>query len=192
LARRAERDTDTDVSQERLALVERSMEVLNIASFCVVAVVQAGVWVWCVRVLLHPVWDMEAKAFVLYIILWTPVFLIFWMIVGAPTQLAMVSLFATPLIPTTLGKITYFVFSASLVGLCVYGNLHSVDFLFRENYLSFSVYVFLAAFFAAKVVPHHRLMIFFGLVNLVLSILYYRFRYDPTGTVKPLWAGKLG
>ena len=60
------------------------------------------------------------------------------------------------------------------------------------DYLSFSVHVFLAAFFATKVVPHHRLMIFFGLVNMVLSILYYRFRYDPTGTVKPLWAEKLG
>jgi hypothetical protein len=35
-------------------------------------------------------------------------------------------------------------------------------------------------------------MIFFALVNLVLSILYYRFRYDQTGTVNPPWAGELG
>jgi hypothetical protein len=192
LARYAEGDTDADISWRRAALVERTMKVWNFASIWVVAVAQAGVWVWCVRALLLPVWDMEAKAFVLYIILWTPVFLIFRTIVEAPTILASLSFFATPLIPTTLGKIAYFVFCASLLGLCIYGYPYFIDFLFPVQYLLFSVYVLVAAFFATKVVPHHLLKIFFGLVNLVLSILYYRFRYDPTGTVKPLWAGKLG
>jgi hypothetical protein len=36
------------------------------------------------------------------------------------------------------------------------------------------------------------LSILFGVANLVLSILYYRFLYDPIGTVKPSWAEKLG
>ena len=36
------------------------------------------------------------------------------------------------------------------------------------------------------------LSILFGVANLVLSILYYHFLYDPIGTVKPSWAEKLG
>jgi hypothetical protein len=192
LARRAERDTDADTSWPRAALVERIMKVWDFASFWIVAVVQAGVWLWCVWVLLLPVWDMEVKAPVLYLILLTPVFCIFLIIAVVPTQLALLSVLVTFVIPTTLGKIAYFAFSASLVGLYIYRMPDFVGFVIRVRYLSFSVYVLLAAFFAAKVVPHHRLMIFFGLVNLVLSILYYRFQYDPTGTVKPLWAGKLG
>ena len=189
LARHAERDTDADTSREG-PLDELMMTVLKVARFWVVAVVQVGVWAWCVRALLHPVWDMEAKAPVLYyIILWTPVWI--GMMVYMPGLLAYHTILA-PLITTTLGKITCFVYSASLVVLCIYGTPHFAVFLMREDYLSFSVYVLVAAFYATKVVPRHLLMIFFGLLNLVLSILYYRFRYDPTGTVKPLWAGKLG
>jgi len=191
LARRAEHDTDADTSWEG-ALDERTMEVLNVASFWVVAVVQAGVWVWCVRALLLPVWDMGAKVFVLYFISSAPVWFMFLIIFYAPAIFGIVSLSVTTLIPTTLGKIAYLAFMASLVGLYMYHLPHFVDFLIRVYYLSFSVYVLLAAFFATMVVPPHRLMIFFGLLNLFLSILYYRFRYDPTGTVKPLWAEKLG
>ena len=192
LARRAERDTDADTSWPRAALVERTIKVWNFASFGIVAVVQAGAWVWCMRALLLPVWDMEAKARVLYFIWSTLASLMFGMILAMPFALACLSVLATFVIPTTLGKIACFAVSASLVGLCIYVSPHFTDILFQENYLSFSVYVLLAAFFAAKVVPHHCLMIFFGLLNLVLSILYYRFRYDSTGTVKPLWVGKLG
>jgi hypothetical protein len=192
LAWRAERDTNADTSWE-WDLDERTIEVLNVASIWVVTVVQAGVWVWCVRALLLPVWDMEAKVPVLFLILWTPVWFIFGMIVAEQTSLAMGSLFPIPLIPTTLGKIACFAVSVSLeVGLGIYGMPHFIDFLNRVDHLVFSVYVWVATFYATKVVPRHLLMIFFGLVNLVLSILYYRFRYDPTGTVKPLWAGKLG
>jgi len=190
LARRAERD-NADTSREG-PLDELMMEVWNFASIGVVAVVQAGVWAWCGRALLLPVWDMEAKAPVLYFILWTPAWSMFVMIVAMPSALAGYSAVVTLVPPMTLSKITYFVFSASLVGLCYYGTPHVMHFLIQEVYLHFSMYVLVAAFYATKVVPHHLLMLFFGLVNLVLSILYYCFRYDPTGTVKPLWAGKLG
>jgi len=195
LARRAERDTDADTSWRRAALDELMMEVWDVPSFWVVAWVQAGMWVWCVRALLLPVWDMEAKVFVLYFILSLPKYPVLGFMLGLLNVLCFFSVFATPVIPTTLGKIAYFAFSASLgVGLCIYGvpDFQVEDLLFWMDYLLFSVYVLLAAFFATKVVPHHRLMIFFGLLNLVLSVLYYRFRYDPTGTVKPLWAEKLG
>jgi len=189
LARRVERDTDADTSWRRAALIERTMKVWNFVSFGIVAVVQAGVSVWCVRALLRP---LVAKARVLYIILGTPVWSIFGMIIPMPNVLASLLVLATLVIPTTLGKIAYFAFSASLVGLYLYRIPHFVDFLIQEDFLVFSAHVLVAAFFATKMVPHHRLMIFFGLVNLVLSILYYRFRYDPSGTVKPLWAEKLG
>ena len=195
LARRVERDTDADTSWRRAALVERTMKVWNFVSFGIVAVVQAGVWVWCVQALLLPVWDIEAKAFVLYFILSFLKYLVFGLMICMSNILPFLLVFATPVIPTTRGQIAYFAFSISLgVGLCVYGVplFQVADLLFRMDYLLFSVYVLLAAFIATKVVPHHRLMIFFGLLNLVLSILYYRFRYDPTGTVKPLWAEKLG
>jgi len=189
LARRAECDTDTDVSQARSALVERSMKVLNIASFCVVAVVQAGVWVWCLWTLLRPVWDMKAKAAVLYAFLWVLAWMAYSFIACMLVMLVIFSPFATPLIPTTLGKIAYFAVSTSLaIGLSFSGTPYLITgFLIQEDYLLFWVYVWVVAFYATKVVPHHLLMLFFGLVNLVLSILYYRFRYDPTGTVKPLW-----
>ena len=189
LARRVERDTDADTSWQWAALVERTVKVWNFVSLGIVAVVQAGVWVWCVRALLLPVWDMEVKAPFLYSVLWGPVF---GTMIQIPIALALLPLLATFGIPTTLGKITCVAFSASFVGLYFYHISPYFDFLFRGDYLWFSVYVLLAVFAATAVVPRHLLMIFFGLLNLVLSILYYRFRYDPTGTVKPLWAEKLG
>ena len=149
---------------------------------------------WCLRALLHPVWDMKAKALELYVILWLLACLAYSYMAVVPVMLVIFSPFATPLIPTTLGKIAYFAVSTSLViGVSFYGTPYLVmTFILGPDYLLFSMYVWVAAFYATKVVPHHLLMIFFGLVNLVLSILYYRFRYDPTGTVKPLWAEKLG
>ena len=177
LARYADGDTDGDTSWEG-ALVEPTMEVWNFASFWVVAVVQAEVWVWCVTELLYPVWDMKAKALVWYIILLAPLWFMPMMLVFVPTTFLIPPLFRTTLIPTTYNILAYLAFSVSL--------------LFPEDYLLFSVYVLLAAFIATKVVLPHLLMIFFGLVNLALSILYYRFRYDPTGTVKPLWTEMLG
>jgi hypothetical protein len=194
LARRAERDADADTSREG-PLDKLMMAVWDVPSIWVVAVVQAGVWVWCVwaLLLLLPVWDMKAKAPVLYFILSTPAWVMFGFIVRGPMIRAFYYLFLwTILIPTTLGKIAYFAFSASLAVLYLYGVRQFLDFLIREVYLQFSAYVLVAAFFATKVVPRHLLMIFFALVNLVLFILYYRFRYDPTGTVKPLWVEKLG
>ena len=167
LARRAERGTDTFWEW---ALDERTMEEWNIVSFWVVGMVQAGVWAWCVRGLPLPVWDMEAKVRhrgVVWGIL-IPVWMMFGMI-----------------IPLT----------GIALSMCFFGVLQVaalVSLPYREDYMLFLAYVLPAAFFATKVVPRHLLMIFFALVNLVLSILYYRFRYDPTGTVKPLWAGKLG
>ena len=190
LARHAERDTDADTSWRWAALVERTMKVWNFVSLGIVAVVQAGVWVWCMWVLLLPVWDMEVKAPMLYSLLWGPVYGM--MVIQIPGALAWLLVWATLVIPTTLGKIACAAFSASFVGLYFYHISPYFDFLFRGDYLWFSVYVLLAAFAATAVVPRHLLMIFFGLLNLVLSILYYRFRYDPTGTVKPLWAEKLG
>jgi len=192
LARRAERDTDADTSWE-WDLDERTMEEWSFASFCVMAVMQAGVWVWCVRALLLPVWDMKAKEYmILYVVLELPVSMMLGLLAGVPTAIASIPLSATYLIPTTLGKIAYVVCSASLMGLCMYSGPHLFNFLLPVHYPLYSVYVLLAAFFATKVVPRHLLMIFFALVNLVLSNLYYRFRYDPTGTVKPLWAEELG
>ena len=192
LAQRAGRDTNADTSREG-PLDELIMAVWDVPSIWVVAVVQAGVWVWCVwALLLLPVWDMKAKAPVLYIISSIPASVMFGLIIRGPMVRVFYLVFWTINIPTTLGKIAYFAFSASLAVLYLYGIRQFLDFLIREVYLQFPVYVLVAAFFATKVVPHHLLMIFFVLVNLVLSILYYHFRYDPTGTVKPLWAERLG
>ena len=193
LGQRAERNTDADTSREG-ALDEQMMKVWNFASIWVVAVVQAGVWVWCMRALLHPAWHIRPNSSTLCMILWFLACMVFAIVTWTLNMLAVFSLFVTPLIPTIIGKIVYFAVSASLViGVPLYGTPYLwTIFISGADYLLFSLYVLLAAFVATKVVPHRLLMLFFGLVNLVLSILYYRFRYDPTGTVKPIWAGKLG
>jgi len=192
LARRAERD-NANISWEG-PLDELMMKVWNFTSIWVVAVVQVGVWVSCGRALLHPAWHIGPDSSTLSLIAWLLAFLMFLVITALLNMLTAFSLFVTISIPTILGKIAYFAVSASLViGVSFYGTPYLVmTFILGPDYLLFSMYVWVAAFYATKVVPHHLLMIFFGLVNLVLSILYYRFRYDPTGTVKPLWAEKLG
>jgi hypothetical protein len=191
LARYAEGDTDADTSQAGAGLVENTMEVWNIVVAVVAAVVQARVWVWCLRALLRPVWDMKANAPVLYSILWTTAWTGFTPIIWMPTGISLLLPLKTFYMPPTLRKIAYFA-SLSLSFLCVCCTIRFMILLYTVDYIAFLVYVLLVAFWATQLVPHHLLMIFFGLVNLVVSILYYRFRYDPTGTVKPLWAEKLG
>ena len=116
------------------------MEVRNFPSIWVVAVVQAGVWVWCVRTLLLPVWDMEAKAPVLYMILLTPAWFMLTMIIIVPTILSIFPLFATPLTPTNLGEIARLAVSAALVGLYIYGfSCFRRDFLGQEDCLGVRV-----------------------------------------------------
>ena len=86
-----------------------------------------------------------------------------------------------------------------VVGLLYFCGLAAVIYfdILREIAIPLTLFIMALGFtawvahiYSAKF--ETSLSILFGVANLALSILYYRFLYHPIGTVEPSWAERLG
>jgi hypothetical protein len=168
--------------------------------------IQVGVWIWCIYELLHPVWpDVENSP--IFILLLLPA----WIVVMIGPLVTLVSLvveigqhsgfFDSSDEPDCCcGAIVVMVLTLLVLG----SSMAWGKFLFSlpNKILVRSVtmvgllliILLIITFFIIFIqkVPSRSFLIFFGLTNLLLAVLYYRSLYDPTDTIKPSWAEKLG
>jgi hypothetical protein len=203
LARRAE-DSTTYASHAE-ASIESMMWMWNRGSFWVMVVVHAGMRTWCIIAVLHlspgtsllsmgP--DKTTHLVFMFVCLALSIICTIPLLVSSALCFAVISL-----LPTN-GAIrkTAFLPVAMIHFAGIYATSRFGIFLISQvDYtttlaLSCSMYVLWFGFFVARIieVPPHLLMISFAFTNLVLSVLYYCFRYDPSDTTKALWLGELG
>jgi len=158
--------------------------------------VQVGVWVWCGWALLHPVWGSFIRS-KFYLILLLPAGLVMCFgVIAVQAAALLFPFFVARNAPMTFGNIACRVV-VSLAMWCSYGVVYFFFFLKLDNldFISISLLLLTAAGYVTKVVSRYLRtfpIIVFAVANLVSSVLYYRFRYDPSGSVKPLWTEKLG
>jgi len=148
-------------------------------------VAQVGVWVWCAWALLHLVHSSFGQYTFYQFLVFLMRYVAFFVIV-LPAMA----------IPVSLPFGEFLRNSAWVLGFCGWACLLYLDIL---DYIAIPLTLLIMAVGFTAWVAHiysvkfeTSLSILFGVANLVLSILYYRFLYDPTGTVKPSWAEKLG
>jgi hypothetical protein len=169
LARSAENDNDrVEVAANRTTTMS--------LMFGAVAM-QVGIWAYWAADLLHPSWG-SLEGSTTHILLALPIPVILGWVIG--TALYLFLALSRAIVPAVL-----------LVMLFCYGPFFLLDYLIIADYISIATFVFLLAFFVAMAIPSFAI-IPFGLANLVMFIHYYRFIYDPTGTMKPAWAERLG
>jgi hypothetical protein len=184
----------------KATLGERKMKTIRLA----VVVGHVGMWYWLVYILLDSVpakpvmstpgafglmFLLVLKVFGSVLLFALSVFLLMLLVVFSIffAVRGFLRLFAISLPPDPIINCALFV----IMPLGWLGLEHFKFIFLNERYGTLMVPWMLAALVIA-IAPPYILMIFFALVNLVLSILYYRFRYDQTGTVKSPWADKLG
>jgi len=172
---------DNDTPWEEAALGKRTMEMLRLGA----VVAQVGVWVWCAWALLHLVHSSFGQSTFYQFLVFPMRSVVFFVIVLPPMA-----------IPVSLPFGEFLRNSAFVLGFYGWAYLLYLDIL---DYIAIPLtLLIIAAGFAAWVAHIYSvkfetsLSILFGVANLVLSILYYRFLYHPIGTVKPSWAEKLG
>jgi len=145
-------------------------------------VTQLGIWVGCSWVLLHPVWTTYQLSAPLFTEMMTWLLILIWifLVFGVVKSLTdAISSFVSDTFAVHL-----------LAGLVVIlGPMFTI--LYSTDVTAILLGVFIAIFTILRVSPYYR-MVSFGLANLAFSILYYRFRYDPIGTIKSPWADYLG
>jgi len=193
LARCVEDDIEKPEHRARESLNGERVTMLQVA-----AAAQVTMWVWCVWELLRPPWSMHMQNGppILYSILVVPGLLIMFpacltlLLSAALISLDLAMLY--PRAPTILGKAACLLLFVPFAFLCFYSIPDYAKFVLMNDSIAISLYLWIPVVNVTHMVSPYRLLIFFGMANLVLSVLYYRFRYDPTGTIMPIWAGGLG
>jgi hypothetical protein len=193
LARRAEYETIPQpwTTLKKKMIVPRP----GLLILMLVLMPHAYFWVWCAQGAL-PAWDTKSTAYFIICMFSLPGFIVL-MLLFFSLLLDLSYIFSSLpffFLPDTrhfanLESTAFIFLLASSFMTSGYFYLTNSEFIFVTFQLAFPFYV---VFVLVLVAPTYLLVILFALINFGSSILYYRFRYDPTGTVKPLWTEKLG
>ena len=180
---------DTRIPSRGAIFGEKTMGMLKLG---VMGAAHVVLWVWCMGEMLRPAWGNMVP--LLYMILVIPAFFGLIAAIVSVIGIAVYFSFSATMrfLPTFLGTVVCFVIFVLLLSLYGYSVPHLAEVIIWMDCFVIWPYVLMAIFVATKIASSSLLMIFFGMANLVLSILYYCFRYNQTGTFKPSWTEKLG
>lgn len=173
------RCAEGDIDMSSAAALDETI-VLRLKLGMVAAVAQVGVWLWGLLSLtrgstaFHMLLFFQPLEFLLF-------FFVGYIIKALPCPMVVIS-FPGGMYLVCRGLIFIFELGDTIQ--------MAVSFLFICTAFTTGLIIYIRFVYPT----HFRaiLSILFGIANLVLSILYYRFLYDPTGTIKPNWAEKLG
>jgi hypothetical protein len=158
-----------------------------------------GLWVWCLWMLLHPVWgSFKHSTFHDILVLLTSTVAYFGLLSLIP-GLVFLPERATASSDSILVVVVSIVFAISFSVLGFLGVTYFFLFYMWKimDFALIPLYLLITVGLMIGMVSHllHRFpmgfrtfqIILFGVVNLVFCFLYYCFRYDPKGTIKPSW-----
>jgi hypothetical protein len=196
LARRAGSPTDVPRSNLEAAFDRRKMLLLKQG----VVAAQVGMWLWCMWRVLRPVWSSAPESTFFSILAIFTIILnglvvmyVAFFIMILPVILAFVterpSLIICCLVTGPFALWSQFPLMAFVDDLQNHHMDSVVTFWFLVMTVVFTLMVIASL---CNIFPATFFKVSFGVGNLVFSILYYCFLYDPRGTVKPSWAKKLG
>jgi hypothetical protein len=178
--------SDTTTGILRVGVISRAAAWLHV-----------GVWGWCIYALLHPIWGhVENSPFIIFPLL--PSAIVLFLIPAVFIVGILFNGFFDPVHASCcggamlVGTTTLLAIGVTQVWVRFLFYLPNKDFIRLLMVMELLLIILWAKNLHPSKMPSSFVLTFFGLTNLLLSVLYYCFLYNPVGTNKPSWAGRLG